>query len=87
MRMEDMSGVTDSNGEVTFTYPAFAPLPHVSIMFIPPNPNTYCRVVSINPTSCTVKVEARVSITVLGFNLLSFAVTNVPGVTVRVRLS
>jgi len=82
----DYSGVTNASGDYTVTYAT----PKSVVPFVAPvlSPNLdsslLFRLASSTVNGFTVKCEQRASLTVLGINLLSFAVTNVNNQPIKV---
>lgn len=84
-RMETYSGTSDASGNYTITYgTAYSSTPHVNPTLIGNDDHTACRITTSSTTGFTIKVEARSSLSVLGVNLASFAVSNVVGASVGV---
>ena len=82
----DYSGSTNASGDYTVTYAT----PKTVIPFVAPvlspnlDPNLLFRLSSSTVNGFTVKCEQRAMLTVLGINLLSFAVTNVNAQPIKV---
>lgn len=81
IRFESFRGTTGVDGRLTFTFPKpFNEIRHVNVERLPPtNPAVFQRVESLSLSAMTIIVEQRASLSVLGIDLLSFAVTPVVG--------
>jgi hypothetical protein len=85
-RVEVFNGVTGADGKVGFTYSApFSQVDHISQERFPPtSANQFARMFSQDLSGCVVICEQRASLSVLGLDLLSFAVTPVAGQRVSI---
>lgn len=84
-RMETYAGTSDGSGNWTVTFPTpFPSTPHINpVLFPTTDTETQCLLTSVSPSGFTCKVFVRNLLTVLGINLLSFAVSPVIGATIK----
>lgn len=85
-RIEVANGTTGGDGKVTFTYTApFTSIDHISQERFPTTQaNQASRMFSQDMAGCVVICEQRAALTVLGIELLAFAVTPVSGQKISV---
>jgi hypothetical protein len=88
-RIEVLTGTTDSSGNVTFSFAAFASRPGLSVAFQASNNREFHTVTAYSTTGVTVNVSSRneTLLSLLGINILTAAVTPVSGKSVTVVLT
>lgn len=88
-RIEVLTGNTDANGNVTFTFSTFGTRPGLSVAFAAANNREFYTVTDYTATSVTVNVSSRneTLLSLLGLNILTSAVTAVSGKPVTIVLT
>lgn len=86
-RIVMMSGTTDANGNVSFTFsPAFSATPHISVSLVTTNTRQYARITAASATGCTINAyqQNQTLLSLLGLDILTAGTTAMASATIRI---